>query len=114
MKQALLRLRRAVALAVLGLLGACTNPTGAAEGLVVVRATAIERPLPAAAPVIAYRIENMSSRPVFILACGERLVAELEQRRRRKLLGTRRRGCSVPGDLAIPAGGRRSPPCWRG
>jgi hypothetical protein len=47
----------------------------------VVRATAIERPLPAAAPVIAYRIENMSSRPVFILACGERLVAELEQRR---------------------------------
>jgi hypothetical protein len=46
----------------------------------VVRAT-VERTFPGAAPVISYRVENMSSRPVFILACGEHLVAELEQRR---------------------------------
>ena len=81
MKQTHLHLRSAVALAVTGLPGACADPSGAAEGLVVVRATAVERPLLGAAPVISYRIENMSSRPVFILACGEHLVAELEQRR---------------------------------
>jgi hypothetical protein len=81
MKQTHLQLRGAAALAVIGLLGACTDPTRAAEGLVVVRATAVERPLLGAAPVISYRVENMSSRPVFILACGEHLVAELEQRR---------------------------------
>jgi hypothetical protein len=81
MKQTHLHPRGAVALAVIGLLSACTDPTGAAGGLIVVRATAVERPLPGAAPVISYRVENMSSLPVFILACGERLVAELEQRR---------------------------------
>jgi hypothetical protein len=81
MKQTHLQLRGAVGLAVIGLLGACTDPTGAAGDLVVVRATAIERPLLGAAPVISYRVENMSSRPVFVLACGEQLVAELEQRR---------------------------------
>ena len=72
--------RGALTLVTIGTLAACTDHTGPGEGPVVVQAIAMEKPLPGAAPVIHYRIENIGSRPVFILACGEHLVAELEQR----------------------------------
>src|SRR5687768_9745282 len=65
----------------IGLLGACGDQTGPPQQPVLVRAVSVEVPLPGAAPVIRYRVENSSTRSVFILACGEQLVADLEQRR---------------------------------
>jgi hypothetical protein len=69
-----------VAFVAISLLGACGDQTGPAQQPVLVRATAIGAPLPGAAPVIRYRVENVSTRSVFILACGEQLVADLELR----------------------------------
>ena len=70
----------AVVLLTPGALTACTAPGGPGETQVVVQAIAVQRPTPGSAPVIHYQIENTGPSAVYILACGEQLVAELEQR----------------------------------
>ncbi len=81
MKPAHLQWRSLATLGLAAVLGACTEATGGVEDTVQVLVSKVETILPEGAPVISYRLENRGGRPIFVVACGELLVAEIEQRR---------------------------------